>query len=275
MTLRESVYQLSGHKIKSEDIIVLFRAYLDESCTDHQSDYAIVGGVFMAAPRCDALEKSWGSLLSRRGVSHFHALEFHDRSGDFENWGSLKAKRFIEGLDKSLHKNIGRFSIAINKKAHAEVKKAMRGVKNFTADCDAGLGFRIGVHGICTAIKKHYPHSKASFIVEEGPWSGNAYAVYQRMAGSLGNPRGSKHAAMLAGFIPLPKRTVRALEAADYVADLARQDMLKYGTLKDHGNHIFKVMADQKYLKNLYETMMAETQRRKEYGQRKSKAASS
>jgi len=203
--LTHAIYRRCGYKPNLESFVMLFNAFLDDGTTDQHSDYAIVAGIVLRWEGVPTLEKVWGNFIAKRRVSHFHALEFHDRTGDFEGWGSLKAQRFYDKLDKIIVKPCGRFSVAIDKKAHEELKRKMKGVKGYMPNSNTGLGFRIAMDYICRSIKIH-PDPKVSFIIEDGPWTGDALNTYNRILATVNNRRGSNKAHMFEGFFLFQKR---------------------------------------------------------------------
>ena len=62
-------------------------------------------------------------------------------------------------------------------------------------------------------------------VIEDGPWSADAYTVYQIVKNTHGSWKPSPHAHMLAEFNALPKGAMRGLEIADYLAGRAIRDL--------------------------------------------------
>jgi hypothetical protein len=200
------------------------------------------------------------------GVSAFHTKEFNERSGDFEGWSDFKAKRFAGALNKIIRQTTYfDCAVAVDNAAHAQVKRDMQGIKGFKYDSNYGLAFRLARLRICRVIAAKRPDARVQFIVEDGPWAADASVIYQSIAASKDT---QANANMLAGFATLPKRSMRSLEAADFLAGKAIADLA--AGIPDVRTRRHFIIADDAFLRDQYHAgMIKEKERRREYGKRK------
>jgi len=254
---------------------VFFSARLDETGTDGRSPYVIVAGGVTPPELWAKAEVSWKNLLSTRGVSAFHSKEFNEGSGDFEGWGDLKRKNFVKAQEKIVRNNVAiPIAIAVERKTHAKIKEKWRGVKNFKGDSDCGICFRVARFLICQKLAKiDSPTARVEFIVEDGPYAADTRVIYEDIKKTVGARfRPALYAEMLAGFASVPKRKLRSLEIADYLAGRAITD-LQAGALLKRPQQISMIMTSD-FLNQWNEDMTKERERRQAYGRRTPKSNS-
>lgn len=255
---------------------ILFSTHLDETGTDGVSPYVIVAGGVALPEDWQRLEKRWDAFMTERQVDHFHNQDFEAGDGVFAGWGPLKKKNFAARLNKIISQHVGfTVAVAVERETHLKIKQELKGTKGFKEDSDAGLCFRILRFFVCRYIATEAPGSLVQFIVEEGPFSADMGTIYQDIVSSRNaNYRPALHADMLAGFESTPKRKLRSLEAADYVAGRALAD-LKQGRFIDSARKDqLAMLATPEFLSDWHKGVIKEKEKRKSYGERRFKKRS-
>lgn len=258
---------------------MFFSARLDETGTDGRSPYAMVAGGVSVPQLWDKLETSWERLLESRKVSAFHTKEFSAREGDFEGWGELKCKNFAKAQEKVIKKNITmQIAVAVHRDTHAKIKKKWVGVKNFKADSDCGICFRVARFIICEKLVEWKrkgiieTRPRLQLIIEDGPYASDAAVIYQDIKSTIGAKyRPAMHAEMLAGFANIPKGELRSLEAADYIAGRAIRDLERGTFIKPGRSEQISLLMTPEFLDHWNEDMLKEREHRKAFGRRTSK----
>lgn len=208
---------LYGRGVINGGYLMLFSMRLDETGTDGVSKYMAVGGAVATVPQWSKLESKWDRILAPN-ASAFHLKEFDARNGEFEGWSDFKAKRFEERLTKAIEDNTAfRATVGIDRKAHADIKQRMLGIKGFRPDSDYSLCLRFLMFQACEQLCLIDPDCRLALLVESGPWAAGASETYEKVAAMQGKWRPAKHAHRLAGFAHSPKHCFRSLEAADLI----------------------------------------------------------
>ena len=133
-----------SHSKEADTLTLVFSTRLDETGTNERSPFVVVAGGVGTLASWDAFETAWDGLMKRRNVRQFHTKEFKAREGDFDGWGDLKCENFTRAQEKIIKHNVPfTIAVAVEKKAHTEVKRQMRGVRNFKPDSDYGICFRL------------------------------------------------------------------------------------------------------------------------------------
>jgi hypothetical protein len=255
---------------------VFFSARLDETGTDGRSPYAMVAGGVSAVDLWDKLESRWNHLLRSRRVTAYHWSDFNQRKAPFDGWGDLKRRNFQKAQEKIINKTVAiQIAVAVHRETHANVKKRWAGVRNFKADSDCGLCFRVARHLICKKLVEFHANGtiptkpNVQFIVEDGPYAADAYTIYQETVATIGTKyKPTQYAEMLAGFGSLPKGQLRSLEAADYIAGRAIAD-LERGTFIEPGRtEQISMLMTPDFLEDWNDRMVKERTRRQEYARR-------
>ncbi len=209
-------------------------------------------------------------MMQARGVGVFHARDFNAGDGDFAGWKKQKRSRFIKAIDKIIDETVQfDVAIAVSKEFHASVKKQMQGVRGFRTDSDVGFCFRMALFFACQQIRKSHPDGRLEVIVEDGPFSSNMAEIYQsikRTAGAKYKP--AMFADMLEGFASVPKGKLRSLEAADFLADRAIDDLRRRRLTNPGRPHRIAAIAGPKFLDWWRENMLEERERRTQHGRR-------
>jgi hypothetical protein len=251
---------------------LLFSAHLDETGTDGQSAYAMVAGAVSVPGGWNSLESQWSGLLSSRGVSAFHTKEFNQGIGDFAGWGPLKRKNFVKGLEKIIKTDtIFQIAVGVHRETHTEVKRKWRGVRNFKADSDCGMCFRLLRFLVCEKIATEFSqNNKVQFIVESGPYTGDMKAIYEEVSGTKSaKSRPSRFGEMLAGFAHAPKGALRSLEAADYLAGRAIADLDAGIFTKPGRSEQISCLLTEDFMMHWNEDLIRERERRQAYQNRR------
>ena len=252
-----------------KDLVALFGARLDETGTDGNSPYTVVGGAISTVRGWDKLEAAWGRLLTRSRVSAYHWKEFNDRKGDFAGWSDLKCRRFVESQEKIINNNaLFRVSVGLEGAVHADIKGRMRGVKGFASESNYSLCLRYLMFVACEQLANYDPDCRLAILVEDGPWASGALRTYQRVAAMTGPWKPAKHVHRLAGFGSAPKGETLSLEAADYLAG-AEHARLLAGKRPRRGAQTLSMLLTGPILEEWYEGMVKEKETRRAYGRRK------
>ena len=263
----EAVHATFGASPREGDLTAFFSARLDETGTDGRSEFIVVAGAVAEPTQWDYCEAAWADLLRIRKVSAFHSKEYQQRDGHFAGWSDTKRRRFQKAQERIIRENTAfEVGVAVERRAHAQIKKDMRGIRGFKADSDYGMGFRIAMFQVCWFIGQHYPDAKVGFIVEDGPFAQDASAIYQSVSRMRSPRQPSHHAHMLGGFAFLPKGRLRSLEAADYLAGQVLEGM-QSGALPARQQLLF-LKADREFLDGWHKGMIAEKERRRLFHRR-------
>lgn len=245
---------------------MLFSVRLDESGTDGRSPYTVIGGAVAQTHQWSKLESAWDALLKRSSLSAFHSKEFNARTGEFAGWGDLKHSRFKGAMEKIISRNVTfRVSIGVESRAHADIKKRMKGIKGFIGDSDYSLCLRYLMFHSCEQLASIDPDCTLSILVEDGPWASGAMNLYQRVSAMQGKWKPAKHAHRLAGFASLPKGVRPSLEAADYIADVSLARMIA-GRRPNHREKWLSILLTEELLETWYLGMIAEKEARRAFG---------
>jgi hypothetical protein len=63
----------------------VFIAYIDESGTHDESEFASIAGYVDRSDGWAGFEKDWKAVLDRYGVGEFHMTDFESRHGEFDS----------------------------------------------------------------------------------------------------------------------------------------------------------------------------------------------
>ena len=89
-----------GGLIRPEGIVVVLRAYLDDSGTDNQSPIVLMAGYVARLRDWMRFESRGRKLLKQAGVNGpFHAKEFQNNNGAFKGWKPAKQLAFVTELN--------------------------------------------------------------------------------------------------------------------------------------------------------------------------------
>lgn len=249
-------------------MVVYFSARLDETGTDGNSPYTVVGGAVATVDQWEGLEAGWGALLARNGVSAFHTYEFNTGIGDFAGWSPFKRKRFVEAMEKICKlRTLFRVSVGVEDAAHSEIKQRMQGIKGFRPDSNYGLCLRYLMFLTCQTIETNgFNDFRLSILVEDGPWAAGAADVYSRVSRMTNTKwKPAKHAHRLDGFASGRKGSTRTLEAADYLVGVAHQ-RLTNGRFKKSESPQLSLLLNRSMLERWYDGMLKEKEIRRAYG---------
>jgi hypothetical protein len=238
---------------------------MDETGTDGRHAFTVVAGAVATVEQWQRLEDGWKRRLSIAGVTAFHSKEFNARQGEFDGWTEFKCERFAQALNKIIARaSYFDFAVAVDDAALNEIKREMGRTKGYKAESTYGAAFRIARLHICRTIAQQHPNARVHFVVEDGPWSGGAYTIYQEILRTRDAKRPAGFARMLAGFAAVPKGDMRSLEAADYLAGKAIRDLEHGNPSKRKRRHF--IVADRDFLRDQYLAgMIEEKERRKDY----------
>lgn len=241
-------------------MVMFLSTRLDETGTDGRSRYAVVAGAISPASQWDSLELAWGLLLQSRRVKAFHTKEFRERKGDFAGWSDLKARNFSDRQRKIVDKHAFlEVAVAVDREAHARVKKEMQGIKGFGPNSDCGFCFRVLTFVVCDWFARKGLDARISFMIEAGPWGGDACVIYNDIC-----QRGhSKHGHMLNGFAVVPKGQRFSLEAADYIAGVC-QPLAEARAELDTTRRLGVTM-DEDFIRRWHQDMLNEKERRRAF----------
>lgn len=269
-SVSNALYLLFGKHPDVGYMTAVFSVRLDETGVDGKSPFAIVAGGVSLPAGWDQLEQSWERLLERRSVRAFHSKEFNAGSGDFSGWGNIKRKNFIRSIEKIIKTTVSfQVAVAVEREAHAQIKKEMQGIRGFKSDSDVGLCFRIVRFLVCEQIAREMPNAKVQFIVEDGPFAADTHTIYQDIKRTQGaRYRPAMYAEMLSGFASVPKKDLLSLEVADYLAGRGIAD-LRLGRFDQPGrkNQISQI-ADRDFLRDWHRDMLDEREHRRRHWQR-------
>ncbi|AGK57301.1 hypothetical protein HYPDE_28108 [Hyphomicrobium denitrificans 1NES1] len=260
-----------------DTVTAIFSVRLDEVGKDRRPHVIVAGGVGTLEQWSD-LEQKWDRLMKSKGIGIFHKCDFDDRKGDFENWGDLKCRNLIKAQEKAIRNCIPfTIAVAVEKKTHAKVKKAMQNIRHFKADSDYGLCFRVIRFLVCQKIAKQVPKAKVQFLLEQGPDAADASVIYEDIRRTIGAKyRPAMYAEMLNGFASSAKGQFRSLEAADYLAGRAMEDFEAGHFLSTKRGNQISMLMDEEFLTHWHEDMIkAREHRRAHYINSRSKPSSS
>lgn len=265
-----AVHCLFGKPPGERLVLALFSARFDETGTDGQHDHAILAGGVSRVEGWGHLEARWDRLMINRKVRLFHARDFNAGDGDFADWGRAKRSRLIKSMEKVIRDTVSfEVAVAVDRAEHTEIKRKMKGVRGFYADSDIGLCFRMALFLACQKVKEIDGGGRLQVIVEDGPFSSNMHDVYQRIKKSHGAKyKPAMFAGMLAGFASVPKGELRSLEAADFLADRAIDDLRRGRFTKPGRPHRISAIAGPQFLDWWHQGMLQERERRTAFGRR-------
>jgi hypothetical protein len=84
-------------------------AYLDESGTDDKSTNTVVCASVAKNSSWLKLDSQWRAILRSRGISAFHASEFHNSRGEFKGWTEQRKEDLSKRLMTVIKKEISFF----------------------------------------------------------------------------------------------------------------------------------------------------------------------
>lgn len=258
-----------GRSIDGNDLLMLFSLRLDETGTDGRFPFTVVSGAVATIDQWNKLETAWRRMLATYKVVAFHTKEFDQRSGDFAGWSNLKREQFTARREKICDRNTTfRVTVGINRSVHAEVKKRMRGISGFKPDSDYGLCLRWLMHHTSTNLDRLFgpDYGGLSILLEDGPYSAGAVAMYKDVRRMTGGRRPAQFAHKLAGIASLPKGNL-SLEAADSIAGIESKRFLqpRETRLRAVTHTRLSVLLDEPELEAWYRLMIEEKQKRRDY----------
>lgn len=249
---------------------IFLRAYFDESGTDQNHDHAVAAGAIALDDDWGIIEDSWNEILARSSykLSYFHAQDFNSGKKEFKGWSRLKRDRFSQAINKIIQlPNLMYVSAAIDKAVHKDVKQRIQKLrfKGAKVDSDFGMCFRAILGDCLQKFENNNLDTKVKIIVEDGPYSSDAYEIYHGLKNNWNGEHQVK-ANMLDGFISAPKGSMRGLEIADFLADKAIKD-IKNGTFPNlHWQNQMARIINQDSLEAIYDAIVDEKERRRKYG---------
>lgn len=247
--------------LREGDLVAFFSIRLDEAGTDGLHDHAVVAGAVATLDQWSGAEAKWSDLLKRHDIAHYHDCDFQDRKHPYRDWGALKTQRFTARQEKIINTGtIFNIAVAVDRAAHTEAKKKLRGVRGFKADSDYGFALRIIMFEACRQLAQIAKEPRLQIVVEDGPWSSGAESIYRSVRGTEGSWKPSPHAHMLVGYNALPKGCLRGLEVADYLAGRAIRD-IERGITKRPKRMFFS--ADAAFIAGWHDKVLEHKERRR------------
>ena len=260
---------------RGPQLAAFFSVRLDEAGTGGHHQYAVVAGAVGSPVQWKEAESRWENLLRRSKVEAYHDCDFQDRSPPYRGWTKLKSDRFVGAQEKIIRNHTAfEVAVAVDRADHARIKRELKGVKGFKADSDYGLALRIVMFQACGHLAGQVRDPLVQIIVEDGPWSADAYKVYQIVKNTHGSWKPSPHAHMLGGFNALPKGAMRGLEIADYLAGRAIRDLDVAERAPKREKQTF-VLADEAFLAKWHAGILKGKEHRRAYAKAKLKKPSS
>lgn len=261
---------------RGDQLAAFFSLRLDEAGTGGHHQYAVVAGAVGTPAQWKKAEGSWENLLRRSGLDAYHDRDFQDRKEPYKGWGKLKCERFTAAQEKIIrNQTCFEIAVAVDRADHTRIKTELAGVKGFVRDSDYGLALRIVMFQVCGFLAGQCRDPLVQVIVEDGPWSEDAYKVYKIVQNTRDSWKPSPHAHMLAGFNALPKGSMRGLEMADYVAGRAIRDIEAGRFPPASRPKLASVMANKEFLARWHAGVLKQKEHRRAYAKSKLKKPSS
>lgn len=97
MTSAQQVWELSRAVLADQDgVVAVLKAYMDESGT-HAGSPVVTVGLYVGKPSYwQAWTKDWNA--NKRPIKVYHAVDAHNRKGEFEGWDRPKRNAFVANL---------------------------------------------------------------------------------------------------------------------------------------------------------------------------------
>lgn len=247
-----------------DGLLLYFSVRLDETDTHDDALFTVVGGAVGTMGQWDELERAWRDLLQKARIRSFHYKDFVGRQGDFAGWSDLKAKRFLSRIERIIDRNTGfRIAVGVDSKAHADVKRRMKGIKGYRGDSDYGLCLRWLLLHSCDVIERHFGSDFGlDVILEDGPYASGAVGLFHSLRRMTDGKQPPKHTSKYRDIAVLGKES-SSLQAADAIVGIEADRLGRSGTKRTNR---LSCLLDEARLESWYEGMMAEKERRRAFG---------
>lgn len=121
-------------RVGSREVLLVLKAYFDETGIHEGSRFCVVAGYFGGEKRWRDLSNAWGKTLLKYEVHEFHARrffgrdDFGNRLDEYKDWTDDKAKAFINALVSAVEasKKINPISCSLVKEAWNELSYGER-----------------------------------------------------------------------------------------------------------------------------------------------------
>jgi Protein of unknown function (DUF3800) len=106
VTSAQQVWEISRAVLADQDgWVVVLRAYMDESGT-HDDSPVVVVGMYIGKPRV-WVERTKDWNRNKKPIKVYHAVDYHNRTGEFEGWERPKRDAFVANLLPVRHSILG------------------------------------------------------------------------------------------------------------------------------------------------------------------------
>jgi hypothetical protein len=198
-------------------VVCVFQCYLDDSGT---SGLPIVtlGGFVGFMDQWKRVEPLVDAVMSKNGVSVFHAKQFHDTDPPFEGWSKVRKLSFTEEVFAAAHGAIAGVAVGVDKEGLKQGKRTQPGAFDRMSAIGVAFGTimtRLVTHpSIALAIKMH----GVSFLLETGNNNNAEIEMYFHRMAKMAAFEGT-----LRSITVIPKAHCRAIQLADFMVFYSRR----------------------------------------------------
>jgi hypothetical protein len=208
------------HKWVPSRIFMIITVYMDESGTHAGAPNMIVGGYVARLGQCYDLEKKFGMLLIRNGLTYHHTKEFIQRTGEYKGWSHDKQEKFIKEASKIIRKNtLCGFTVTLKHEDYRDFYLSNTRPKKFLLDSKYGLCFRILLSFLPTMVQKSFGNNKIEMhIVLEAGATGVGFGDTERIFDLFKRNTKPEIARIVKTRTVVNKKESRGLQIADMIA---------------------------------------------------------
>lgn len=233
LTINE-LLSISFPEITGREILVLFKAYVDDSSDERQEVVMVAGSFIGLSKQWSKFKRDWKRVLKANNLRYFRSTEYYSLRGEFEQFrdrlkfpepsGREKAKRARDDLHNVVERNgIAGLASCIPIPLYKELREA-----DPKAQSLGRTVFEVSLRSLfretCKSIRAEFEHShQVAFICDDGPESRGIQESYLNF-----KERHPVESEMIVSLVTADDKKVLPLQAADLMASLAKETYCRW-----------------------------------------------
>jgi hypothetical protein len=236
LTWKEWRESLSLVGLRNEDVIVLLRAFIDDSSDRHQKVLTVSGAVASTYRQWSKLRIEWNKRLKRDGLRYFKSSEYSVLRGEFSVFadpnkypkplGREAANLLRLDLEEIVHRiGVIGVSTCVPIQTYQEFRAVVPGAAEVFNEDPAESALYSVVHECVLMMQEDFPGSKIAFVCDSTSAQERFTKVYFEYLRRHAPARDVIHGALLPH---LDDKKHPPLQVADMMASISREMATRY-----------------------------------------------
>jgi hypothetical protein len=159
------------HKWVPSKVFMIVTAYMDESGTHAGAPNMVVGGYVGRLGQWYHLERKFGALLTKNGLTYHHTKELIHREGEYKGWCRNREDKYIKRAAKIIRENtLCGFIATLKHEDYQKFYLSDHRPKRIPLDSKYGVCFRIILSFLPTMVQKSFGDNEVEMhmVLEAG-----------------------------------------------------------------------------------------------------------